>query len=126
MDFTLNDNQKIIRDMVRTFAEQEIRPGVFSRDKKGEFPADVIKKAGELGLCGMVIPESHGGAGMDHLSYVLAMEELARVCPSTAVTLSVTNSVCLWPIYKYGTPAQHVKFLRPLASGGGIGGFPPS
>ena len=123
MNFQYSGNQQMIRAMVREFAEKEIRPGTFARDKKGEFPEEVIRKAGELGLLGMTIPESHGGSGMDCISYALAMEEIARVCPSTAVTISVTNSVCLWPIFAHGTEAQREKFVRPLASGGGIGGF---
>ncbi len=123
MNFDLTENQRMIREMVRDFAENEIRPGAAERDKRGEFPAEVIRKAGELGLLGMTIPEEGGGSGMDTVSYSLAMEELARVCPSTAVTLSVTNSVCLWPLWQHGTPAQREKFVRPLASGGGIGGF---
>ncbi len=123
MDITLSPEQQQIRDMVRDFAESEIRPGVVHREKHGEFPHEVIRKMGELGLLGMMIPEEYGGAGLDCLSYVLAIEEVARVCPSTAVIMSVTNSVCCYPIWKFGTEAQRQEILRPLAAGEAIGGY---
>lgn len=123
MDLRLTEDQLAVRDMVRDFARQEIAPGVLERDAAGEFPAAVVRKAGELGLCGMAVPEDWGGSGLDPVSYVLALEEIAAVCPSTAVTLSVTNSVCAQPIHRFGTDAQRERFLRPLASGECIGGF---
>ena len=123
MDFELTEDQVAIRDMVRDFARSDIAPGVLERDQRGEFPTEVMARAGELGLCGMVVPEEWGGSGLDVLSYLLALEEIARVCPSTAVTLSVTNSVCARPIYEFGTDAQREQFLRPLAEGRTLGGF---
>jgi alkylation response protein AidB-like acyl-CoA dehydrogenase len=123
MDFRLTEDQVAIRDMVSDFARNEIAPGVLERDRAGEFPAEVIQKAGELGLCGMVVPEEWGGSGLEPVSYCLALEEIARVCPSTAVTLSVTNSVCAQPIHRFGTDAQRERWLRPLATGEWIGGF---
>ncbi|NOZ95557.1 MAG: acyl-CoA dehydrogenase [Acidobacteria bacterium] len=123
MDFSLNEHQEMVRDMVRSFAEDRIRPGAGERDVSGEFPFDIIREMGELGLLGMMVPEAYGGADMDVLSYLLAVEELARVDASVAVTMSVTNSVCCWPILTFGTEKQKERYLRPLASGEVIGGF---
>ncbi|MEW6757123.1 MAG: acyl-CoA dehydrogenase family protein [Acidobacteriota bacterium] len=123
MDFELNDDQKMIRDMVRAFAEEKIRPGVARRDAEGTFIADLLPGLAELGLLGMVVPESLGGSGLDTVAYAVAIEELARVCASTAVTVSVTNSVCQEPILRFGTPAQRERFLPPLAKGERLGGF---
>ncbi len=123
MDFSLNEHQEMVRDMVRSFAEDRIRPSAGERDVSGEFPFDIIGEMGDLGLLGMMVPEAYGGAGMDVLSYLLAVEELARVDASVAVTMSVTNSVCCWPILTFGTEEQKERYLRPLASGEVIGGF---
>jgi len=123
MDFSLSEQQEMVRDMVRSFAEDRIRPGAARRDAAAEFPMDIIHDMGELGLLGMMAPEEYGGAGMDVLSYLLAVEELARVDASVAVTMSVTNSVCCWPIMSFGTREQKERYLRPLASGEVLGGF---
>jgi alkylation response protein AidB-like acyl-CoA dehydrogenase len=108
---------------VRRFATERLAPGRRERDRRHEFPAAAVRAAGELGLNGVFIPEEYGGAGLDMLSYALAIEELARVCPSTAVTLSVTNSVCCWPIWRFGSEEQKRGPLRELASGSCLGGF---
>lgn len=113
----------MIRTMVREFAEAELRPHVDENERLGRFPSQALTRMADLGLCGMVIPEEWGGAGLETVSYAAAIEEIARVCASTAVTLSVTNSVCAYPIYRFGTEAQKEKYLRPLASGKIIGGF---
>jgi alkylation response protein AidB-like acyl-CoA dehydrogenase len=123
MDILLTPEQRQIRDMVRDFAESEIRPGVVAREKGGEFPHEVVRRMGELGLLGMMIPEEYGGSGLDALSYALAVEEVARVCASSAVIMSVTNSVCCFPIWKFGTEEQKNEILRPLAAGEAIGGY---
>jgi len=123
MDFELNDDQRMIRQMVRDFAEEKIRPGVLERDEAERFIDDLLPGLAELGLLGMVTPEAYGGTGLDTVSYALAIEELARVCPSTAVTVSVTNSVCQEPIARFGTPEQKKRFLPPLAKGEQLGGF---
>ena len=102
MDFELTDDQRAMRDLARDFARQEIAPGVLDRDRAGEFPADILRQAGALGFCGMSVPEEWGGSHLDTLSYCLVLEEIARECPSTAVTLSVTNSVCAQPIARFG------------------------
>ncbi len=123
MDFELNEDQQMIASMVRDFAEEKIRPGVAERDAEERFVGDLLPGLAELGLLGMVTPEEYGGSGLDNVSYAVAIEELARVCPSTAVTVSVTNSVCQDPILRFGTEAQKKKFLPPLAAGEMIGGF---
>ncbi|MBL8115260.1 MAG: acyl-CoA dehydrogenase family protein [Acidobacteria bacterium] len=123
MDFRESDEQSAIRAMVRELAEKEIRPGVAHREKTGEFPAEVIAKLGELGLLGVMVPEEYGGAGLDATSYVIAVEELARVCASTAVTMSVNNSVFCYPVLKFGTEEQKTTILREVASGAALGGY---
>jgi alkylation response protein AidB-like acyl-CoA dehydrogenase len=113
----------MIREMVRDFAETKIRPGVMKRDHEGRFIDELIPGLAELGLLGMLVPDAYGGSGLDNVSYALAIEELARVCPSTAVTVSVTNSVCQDPILMFGSEEQKRKYLPPLAKGEWIGGF---
>src|SRR2546426_6591800 len=115
MDLEPTESEQMIRTMVRAFAEAELRPHVAANEAEGAFPHSALEKAAEIGLCGMVIPEEWGGAGLDTVSYAAAIEEVARVCASMAVTLSVTNSVCAYPIYRFGTAAQKEKYLRPLA-----------
>jgi butyryl-CoA dehydrogenase len=123
MEFSYTEEQLMIKNMLREFAEKEIAPRAKVYDPAGEFPWDIVRKLGELGICGMVIPEQYGGSGSDTISYSLAMEELARVCPSTAVTLSVNNSVFCYPVFRFGTEAQKKKYLVPAARGEKIGGF---
>ena len=123
IDFSLGEDQELIREEVRRFAEERIHPGVRERDRNHEFPADIIHELGELGLLGMMVDEAYGGAGLDPLTYCVAIEELARICPATAVTMSVTNSVCCWPISRFGSEELKERVLPPLASGQQIGGF---
>jgi alkylation response protein AidB-like acyl-CoA dehydrogenase len=123
LDFALSGDQVLLRDTVRRFAEERIRPGVRERDEKHEFPAEIVREMGELGLLGMMVPEEYGGAGADLLSYLLAVEEVARVCPATAVTMSVTNSVACWPILRFGSEALKRGPLSELASGRALGAF---
>ncbi len=122
-DFSLSEEQELLRQEVRRFAEGRIAPGVRDRDRAREFPAEILRQMGELGLLGMLVPEEHGGAGTDTLSYVVAVEEIARICPATAGIMSVTNSVCCWPISRFGTATVKAGPLRELASGSCIGGF---
>jgi butyryl-CoA dehydrogenase len=120
--FALSEEQELLREQVRRFAEERIRPGVQERDRAHRFPAEIVAEMGELGLLGMLVDEEHGGAGADVLTYVLAVEELARICPSTAVTMSVSNSVCCWPIARFGGEALQRRALPELA-GGALGAF---
>jgi alkylation response protein AidB-like acyl-CoA dehydrogenase len=123
VDFSLDEQQTMVRDMVRSFAEQRVRPGAAERDRTGEFPAEIFAEMGGLGLLGMMVPETWGGAGMDLLSYLIAVEELARVDAAVAVGMTVTNSVCCWPIMTFGSEAQKAEFLPRLAAGERLGGF---
>ncbi len=123
MDFSLSDDQKLIRDTVRQFMEAELRPKTRQNDREEKFPAAEIRRLGELGCCGMLIPEEWGGAGMDTMSYVLMLEEVARVDAATAVALSVTNSVVGMPLWMHGSEAQKRRYLRRLASGEWLGAF---
>lgn len=124
MNFELTEEQNLIRDMVRSFAETEVAPSAGERDETERFDrALMFDRLAELGLTGIVFPEEYGGAGADYLSYAIAVEELSRVCGSTGVTLSAHLSLCANPIYMFGTEEQKQKFLVPLAKGEKIGAF---
>ena len=124
MNFELNEEQSLIREMVRNFAETEIAPSARERDEEERFDRTLMfDKLGELGLTGIVFPEKYGGAEADYISYAIAVEELSRVCASTGVTLSAHLSLCANPIYLFGTEDQKQKFLTPLAQGKKLGAF---
>ncbi|MCU0821670.1 MAG: acyl-CoA dehydrogenase [Spirochaetes bacterium] len=123
MDFELTRQQKLARKIAREFAREELEPTANERDEKMEFPAGAIKKMAELGFMGISIPKEYGGAGLDSISYVLIIEEIARACASTAIIVSVHNSVCAYPILALGTGEQKKKYLPDLTSGRKIGAF---
>lgn len=123
MDLELSDEQKMIRETVRDFAEREIKPVAKELDEKGDFSCDLTKKMGELGLFGMCLPEEYGGQGMDTLSYIIAVEELARVDSSQAATLAAQNSLGIGPIYYYGNEEQKLNYLPRLCTGDSLWGF---
>jgi butyryl-CoA dehydrogenase len=123
MDFSLSDHQTLIRDTVRQFMENEVRPGVRQRDRDGRFPIAQIKKIAALGCCGMTTPEEWGGEGLDTVSYVLMLQEVARVDAAMATSLSVTNSAVQVPLLGFGTDAQKKKYLSRMASGETLGAF---
>ncbi len=123
MGFELSEEQKMIRAMVRQFAREEILPTAAERDKTGQFPREILRKLGELGLMGMNVPQEYNGAGVDTVSYSLALQEVAYACASTAVIMSVHNSVACGPIYLFGSPYLRETFLKPLAAGRKIGSF---
>ena len=123
MDFSLSSDQILIRNTVRQFMETEMRPILRDYERDEKFPADEIRKLGELGCCGMLVPEEWGGTGTDTVSYSLMLEEVARVDASTAVALSVTNSVVCMPILRAGTDAQKKQYLTRLAKGEMLGAF---
>ncbi|MCK5037922.1 MAG: acyl-CoA dehydrogenase [Thermoplasmata archaeon] len=123
MDFNLTKEQEMVRTMARRFAEEEVKPIAHDIDQSGEFPWEVLKKMGKLNLMGLAVPKEYGGAGVDSISYAIVIEEIAKVCASTSVILAVHNSVCCYPIYKFGTPEQKEKFLKPLARGEKLGAF---
>jgi alkylation response protein AidB-like acyl-CoA dehydrogenase len=123
MDFQLSEEHLAVRDAVRQFAEQELLPGVIDRDETQTFPAELRNKMAELGLFGMMVDPQYGGGGMDAISYVLAIEEIAKVDASAAVILSVNNSLVCWGLETFGTEAQKEKYLTPLAKGELLGAF---
>src|SRR5271163_2249223 len=121
VNFELNEEQILLQRTVRDFAEAEVRPHARELDETGHFPHDTFRKAAKLGLTGVAIPESEGGAGMDYICYGIMIEEIARVCASTSVVLSVQNSLYCDPIHRFGTEEQKKKFLLPFARGEKIG-----
>ena len=123
MNLDLTDEQRMIRDVARDFAEREVRPIAAEIDRDARFPHETIKRMGELGLMGILTPERWGGAGGDAVAYAVVMEEIARVCGSHSVVLSVNASLFCDPIHKYGTDAQRERFLRHVAAGHEIGCF---
>jgi butyryl-CoA dehydrogenase len=123
MDFLLREEQRMARDMVRDFADQEMAPVVPALERAGEYPAALMRRLGELGILGMTIPEEHGGAAFDTVSVCLVLEEIARVCASTAVTVSVHNSATASPLAVFGNQEQKRRYLPAMARGEIIGGF---
>jgi len=117
----LSEEQKLLHKTVREFAEAEVKPLARHLDESGEFPRETFRKAAELGLTAVAIPEDEGGAGFDHVSYAIVIEELSRVCASTGTILSVQNSLFCDPLHRFGTPEQKKKFLFPFARGEKIG-----
>ena len=123
MNFELSEEHIMIRDAARDFAQNELKPGVIERDEHQKFPAEQIKKMGELGFLGMMVSPQYGGGGMDTISYVLAMEEISKVDASASVVMSVNNSLVCWGLEAFGTEEQKQKYLVPLAKGEIIGAF---
>jgi len=123
MELTLTEEHKMIRDAARDFAQTELFPGVIERDENQTFPTEQIKKLGELGFLGMMVDPKYGGAGMDAISYVLAMEEISKIDASCSVVMSVNNSLVCWGLETYGSEEQKEKYLKLLASGEIIGAF---
>ncbi len=121
MRLDLTEEQQMLRNTVREFADAEVKPLARHNDESGEFPRELFRKAAELGLTGVAISDQWGGAGFDHISYTIVIEEISRACASTGVILSVQNSLYCDPIYRLGTDEQKKKFLAPYASGEKIG-----
>ena len=117
MEFELSPEQQQVRDLVREFATQEIAPGAGERDEREELPLDIVKKLGELGICGVPIPEAYGGLGADAVTWALVIEELGRADASVAVTVSVATGLAGGMIARYGTDAQRQRWLPPIAAG---------
>lgn len=123
MNFSLTEEHLMIQKAARDFAQNELKPGVIERDEKMQFPAEQIKKLGELGFMGMMVDPKYGGSGMDTISYVLVMEELSKIDASTSVAVSVNNSLVCWGLETFGTEEQKQKYLVPLAKGEKLGAF---
>src|SRR5215469_10100922 len=123
MDFELTEEQRMIRDTARDFATREVAPKAAELDKTGRWPSEILAKMAELGLLGVAIPQEYGGAGMDTLSYALAMEEISAACASCGVIMSVNNSLFCDPVYKFGNDEQKKRILSPVARGAELGCF---
>ena len=123
MDFQLTREQEMLRETVRAFAEEVLKPRAGAFDRSREFPLDNYRRCAELGLCGMMVPEAYGGAGFDGVSYVIAIEEVSRACASTGVILSVNNSLFCAPLLRHGSEAQKRTYLVPHARGEKIGAY---
>lgn len=123
MDFTLTETHRMVRDMAKKFADERVAPGSIERDEKEEFPHEIIRELGELGMMGMMVPEEWGGSGLDTVSYAIAMEEISRVDASVGVIMSVNNSLVCYGINRYGTTEQKERYLRDLAAGRKLGAF---
>jgi butyryl-CoA dehydrogenase len=123
MDFNLTEEQTMLKEMCRDFAEKELKPKAEHYDKTHEFPWEHVNKLKEMGIFGVVYPEEYNGSGMDYLSYAIAVEELSRGCASTGVIVSAHNSLCLSPIYYFGTDEQKKKYLTKLTTGEWLGCF---
>jgi butyryl-CoA dehydrogenase len=121
LNLDLTEEQSLLQKTVREFAESEVRPLAKELDETGHFPHATFQKAAELGLTGIALPESEGGAGFDHIAYTIVIEEISRCCASTGVILSVQNSLYCDPLHRYGTAEQKKKFLEPYARGEKIG-----
>ncbi|MBI4417723.1 MAG: acyl-CoA dehydrogenase [Ignavibacteriales bacterium] len=123
MNFELTETQLMIRETARKFAEEELAPSADERDEQEKFPAEAVRKMGELGFMGMMVSEEYGGAGLDTVSYVLAVEEISKVDASAGVIMSVNNSLVCWGLETYGSGYQKEKYLKDLASGRTLGAF---
>jgi len=123
MDFALNKEQLMIQQMVREFAQGEIEPVVAEYEAEGRFPEEIIARLGELGILGMTVPKEYGGGGCDTVSYTCAVEEIARSCASTAIAVSVNNSLACFPLLTFGTEEQKREHLVPIASGRSLGAY---
>jgi len=123
MNFELTEEHLAVQQAARDFAQTELLPGVIERDNEQKFPAEQIKKMGELGFMGMMVDPKYGGGGMDTISYVLAMEEISKIDASASVCMSVNNSLVCWGLEEYGTEELKMKYLVELASGQKIGAF---
>lgn len=123
MDFSLSNDYVLLLDMYREFAEQEVKPLAQEIDEEERFPTETVEKLARYGFLGIPFPKEYGGAGADNLAYAMAVEELAKVCGTTAVIVSAHTSLCASPIYEHGTPEQKAKYLTPLARGEKLGAF---
>ena len=123
MDFELTDEQQLIRDAVREFADTEVAPIAAELDRDHRFPYELLPRMAELNLMGMPYPEKVGGAGADYVSYIIVIEEISRACASTGIILSAHTSLATWPVYKFGSQAQHDRYLPDMAAGRRLGAF---
>src|SRR5262245_52754554 len=117
MDFELTEEQRMVQEVTRTFAERQLKPVASRLDHDGIYPAELVKELGRLGLMGVIVPQELGGAGMDFISYVIALEEISKVWASLGTIMSVNNSLVCGPLLRYGSDEQRKRYLRLVASG---------
>ena len=123
MDFQLDQKHEMARTLFRDFAEKEVKPVAIETDETEQFPRETVTKMAKAGFLGIPMPKEYGGQGCDPLTYIMCVEELAKVCGTTSVIVSAHTSLCCDPINTYGTPEQKEKFLRPLVTGEKLGAF---
>jgi len=123
MDYLLTKEQLLARELFREFAEKEVKPLAQKVDEDEYFPTETVEKMAEIGMMGIPFPKEVGGAGGDYLTYIIAVEEIAKYCATTAIILSAHTSLCCYPIYMWGTEHQKEKYLRPLLRGEYLGAF---
>src|ERR1051326_5365263 len=123
MEFALNENQQMIAEMVRKFGDEHIRPKMMEWDESQEFPVATMKKLGELGLLGVLVPQEYGGSGFGYLEYVTAISEIAKICGSIGLSTAAHNSLCSGHILEFGNEMQKKKYLSKLATGEWIGAW---
>ena len=123
MNFTTTENQTMIRDMVRDFAEKEIRPNIMKWDEAEEFPVDLFHKLGDLGLMGVLVPAEYGGSGFGYMEYITVVSEIAKVCGSIGLSVAAHNSLCTGHIMYFGNEEQKRKYLPKLATGEWLGAW---
>lgn len=121
MDYLLTDEQRMLKEMVDDFGREKVKPMARETDRTEQFPAELVKELSELGLMGVPFPQEYGGSGMDNVSYVIAVEGISRYCASTAVIISSHTSLCIDPIYQFGTDQQKTKYMPDLCSGRKLG-----
>jgi butyryl-CoA dehydrogenase len=123
LESNLSEDQKMIRKLISDFSENEIKPAASENERKSRFPAELIKKLGELGFMGHIVPAEYGGSGLDYLSYIISIEEISKACASTGIIVSAHNSLTCSPIIEFGTEEQKEKYLPDLSSGNKLGCF---
>lgn len=123
MDFGYSEEQLQLKETLKAFGEKEIVPIQDKMDREAEYPLETVKKLGKMGMLGMPFPKEYGGAGLDYVTYVMAVEEISKICPSHGVIVQTHNALCCWPIFTYGSEAQKKKYLPSLLSGEKIGAF---
>jgi butyryl-CoA dehydrogenase len=123
MDFNLNDDQKMVQEAARSFAEKEVKPRAAATDAEAKFPAEIVGQLADLGFLGIFVPPEYGGSGMDQISYSIIIEELSRACAATGVIVSAHNSLVCFPLLQFGTEEQKQQHLVPLAKGDRLGSF---
>ncbi|MFA5479281.1 MAG: acyl-CoA dehydrogenase [Candidatus Muiribacteriota bacterium] len=123
MNFSFSPQQEMFRRVIREFAENEVEPIAAEIDENSRFPWETVKKMAKMGLFGITIPKQYGGAGADYITYMIAVEELSKVCASTGGIIAAVNSLACWPLYHYGTEEQKMKYLAPICKGEKLGAF---